>query len=60
MKRFGSPAKLQRAEPDEIAQTPGVGPELAQAVYDHLHGIAQRDAAPPAPPALRVVDRETA
>jgi excinuclease ABC subunit C len=60
LKRFGSLAKLQRAEPDQIVETPGVGPELARTVYDHLHGVASYAPAAPAPPALRVVDRETA
>jgi excinuclease ABC subunit C len=56
LKRFGSLAKLQRAEPAEIAETPGIGPELAGAVYDALHGsAADKDRTP-----LRVVDRETA
>ena len=39
LKRFGSLAKLARADVDEIAGTPGVGAELARAVHDTLHGL---------------------
>jgi excinuclease ABC subunit C len=39
LKRFGSLAKLARADVDEIAATPGVGAELARAVHDTLHGL---------------------
>jgi excinuclease ABC subunit C len=39
LKRFGSLAKLARADADEIAATPGVGPELARAVHDTLRGL---------------------
>jgi excinuclease ABC subunit C len=56
LKRFGSLARLQRAEPQEIAETPGVGPELARTVHDALHGAVGAQGAP----ALRVVERETA
>jgi excinuclease ABC subunit C len=38
LKRFGSLARLSRASPEEIAATPGVGPEIAQAVHERLHG----------------------
>jgi excinuclease ABC subunit C len=40
LKRFGSLARLSRATPEEIAQTPGVGPELARAIHDRLHAPA--------------------
>jgi excinuclease ABC subunit C len=36
MRRFGSLAKLRAATPDELAETPGIGPELAAAVAAHL------------------------
>ena len=39
LKRFGSLAKLREATVDEIAQTPGIGPELAAAVHDQLHAV---------------------
>jgi excinuclease ABC subunit C len=39
LKRFGSLARLRAAGVDEIAATPGVGPELARAVHERLHGI---------------------
>ena len=37
---------LTRASVEEIAATPGVGPEVAKAVHDHLTGGANADAAP--------------
>jgi excinuclease ABC subunit C len=37
LKRFGSLARLQRAEMEEIAQVPGIGTDLARTVYEHLH-----------------------
>ena len=47
LKRFGSLARLRDAEPREIAETSGVGPELARAIWDHLHGVPiyQRESA---------------
>jgi excinuclease ABC subunit C len=36
LKRFGSLARLARAEVEEIAATPGVGPEVARAVHERL------------------------
>ena len=39
LKRFGSLTRLRQATPDEIAATAGIGPDLAQAVYQHLHDI---------------------
>jgi len=41
LKRFGSLARLSRASADEIAATPGVGPEIARTVHERLHGSAQ-------------------
>jgi excinuclease ABC subunit C len=43
LKRFGSLAKLRQAGRDEIAETPGIGPELAQTIHDRLHGVAATD-----------------
>jgi excinuclease ABC subunit C len=40
LKRFGSLARLSRASLEEIAATPGVGPEIAGALYERLHGSA--------------------
>jgi excinuclease ABC subunit C len=40
LKRFGSLARLRDASPDEIAATPGIGPELARSIYDRLHDVA--------------------
>jgi excinuclease ABC subunit C len=47
LKRFGSLARLRDADPAEVAETPGVGPELARAIWDHLHGVPidQRESA---------------
>ena len=43
LKRFGSLARLARATPEEIAGTPGIGPELAAAIHGRLHsGEAER------------------
>jgi excinuclease ABC subunit C len=38
LKRFGSLARVRAAEPAVIAQTPGIGVELARSIHDHLHG----------------------
>jgi excinuclease ABC subunit C len=38
LKGFGSLARLRAAEPDAIAATPGIGPELARTIHDRLHG----------------------
>jgi excinuclease ABC subunit C len=38
LKRFGSLARLSRASVDEIAATPGIGPEVARAVHERLTG----------------------
>ena len=43
LKRFGSLSRLREATPDQIAATPGVGPEVAAAVYEHLHGVPAAD-----------------
>jgi excinuclease ABC subunit C len=39
LKRFGSLARLSRAEVEEIGQTPGIGPDLASSIYDRLHEV---------------------
>ncbi len=39
LKRFGSLAQLRDATSDEIAATPGIGPELAHSIHDRLHGV---------------------
>ena len=43
MKRFGSLAKIRRAEPHELAATPGVGPHLAQEIHRALNAVAASD-----------------
>ncbi len=40
LKRFGSLARLREATPDQIADTPGIGSELAVAIYEHLHDVS--------------------
>jgi len=37
LKRFGSLARLSRATPEEIAETPGIGSDIANAVHERLH-----------------------
>ncbi|HEX6845059.1 MAG TPA: excinuclease ABC subunit UvrC [Actinomycetota bacterium] len=36
LRRFGSLTKLRSASPEELAATPGIGPELATAIHEHL------------------------
>jgi excinuclease ABC subunit C len=36
MRRFGSLAKIRAASPEELAATPGIGPELATTIHEHL------------------------
>jgi excinuclease ABC subunit C len=36
LKRFGSLARLSRADEAEIASTPGIGPELAKVIHERL------------------------
>jgi excinuclease ABC subunit C len=40
LRRFGSLTRLRAATVEEIAGTPGIGPELARVVHDRLHGPA--------------------
>src|SRR5438309_11918328 len=42
LRRFGSLARLRQAEVEEIAQTPGVGPETARTIHDALRAPAVR------------------
>jgi excinuclease ABC subunit C len=37
LKRFGSLARLRAAEPGEIEQTKGIGPEMAREIHARLH-----------------------
>lgn len=36
LRHFGSVTALKRATPDEIAELPGIGPKLAEAIHAHL------------------------
>jgi len=38
LRRFGSLARLRAAAEEEIRETPGIGPEMARAIHEHLHG----------------------
>ncbi|TMK16153.1 MAG: hypothetical protein E6G63_04190, partial [Actinobacteria bacterium] len=37
LKRFGSLARVREADPEQIAETPGIGSDLAAAIHEHLH-----------------------
>jgi excinuclease ABC subunit C len=39
LRRFGSLARLRAATVDEIAATPGIGPDLAKVVHDRVHDV---------------------
>jgi excinuclease ABC subunit C len=41
LKRFGSLARMRDATTDEIAGTPGIGPELAHAIHERLHEVPE-------------------
>ena len=43
LKRFGSLARLREATPEEIAETPGIGPDLAAAISERLHAQPTAD-----------------
>jgi excinuclease ABC subunit C len=43
LRKFGSLARLREAAVGEIEATPGIGSELARAVYDQLHGVGVTD-----------------
>jgi excinuclease ABC subunit C len=45
LKRFGSLTRLRAASVEDLAATPGVGPEVAGAVHAHLHDPLQRESA---------------
>jgi excinuclease ABC subunit C len=40
VRHFGSARKAAQASLEELEEVPGVGPQLAKVVYDHLHGAA--------------------
>ena len=42
LRRFGSLARLREATLEEISQTPGVGPEIASAIAEKLHGPGEQ------------------
>jgi len=46
VRHFGSVRKASQASLEELEQVPGLGPQLARTVWDHLHGAAQAGGAP--------------
>jgi len=40
VRHFGSARKAAQASLEELEEVPGLGPQLAKVVYDHLHGAA--------------------
>ena len=40
LRTFGSLARVRAASPPELAETAGIGPELAAAIHEHLHAPA--------------------
>jgi len=60
LKRFGSLSRLRAAEVEEIAATPGIGPEVAKAVYDGLHSSAPRDGLAGMPAGVLAASKESA
>src|SRR5215211_5242732 len=52
VRHFGSARKAAQASLEELEQVPGVSPQLAKVVYDHLHGggsggLKERSGSPP-------------
>jgi excinuclease ABC subunit C len=43
LKRFGSLTRLREATPEEIAETPGIGPDLAASISERLHAQPTAD-----------------
>jgi excinuclease ABC subunit C len=43
VRHFGSARKAAQASLEDLEEVPGVGPQLAKVVYDHLHGGARRE-----------------
>ena len=53
VRHFGSARRAAQASLEELEQVPGLGPQLAKVVYDHLHGggsggLKERGGSPPA------------
>jgi excinuclease ABC subunit C len=44
VRHFGSARKAAQASLEELEQVPGLGPQLAKVVYDHLHGAGGANA----------------
>jgi excinuclease ABC subunit C len=60
LKRFGSLSRLRAAEVEEIAATPGIGPEVARAVYDGLHASPSREGLAGMPAGVLASSKESA
>ena len=50
VRHFGSARKAAQASLEELEQVPGLGPQLAKVVYDHLHGGGGSGGLKPSPP----------
>lgn len=37
MTQFKSVGAVREATPDQLENTPGIGPQLAQTIYDYFH-----------------------
>src|SRR6266511_4302544 len=46
VRHFGSVRKASQASLEELEQVPGLGPQLARTIWDHLHGAAQAGGTP--------------
>jgi excinuclease ABC subunit C len=40
LRHFGSAAGVENASVDELRKIPGISANIAQTIYDHLHGVA--------------------
>src|SRR5204863_3848113 len=50
LRRFGSLARLRRATEGEIRQTPGIGPEMARTIHEHLRAVSPTEGDRASPP----------
>jgi excinuclease ABC subunit C len=40
VRHFGSVRRASQASLEELEEVPGLGPQLARTIWDHLHGAA--------------------
>ncbi len=60
LKRFGSLIRLRGASVEEIAATPGIGPELAATIHDSLHRVGANAGSQGVPAGVVTEARESA